>query len=60
MIYNYYNYKGGINNLCVVSERFNGGITGASTKGLETAYKNFKKNYKKYYGNNYNESGATK
>ena len=56
MIYNYYNYNGGINNLCVVFERFDGGVTGRSTKGLEQAYKNFKRNYKKTYGRKYQEA----
>lgn len=59
MIYDYCNYKGGTNNLCIVYEHLNpyiNGVTGRSTKGLEQAFKNFKRNYKKFYGVKYTES----
>lgn len=46
MFINYYNYKGGINNLIVVSD--NKGICGRSIKDKETAIKNYLKNLKKY------------
>lgn len=56
MIYNYFNYKGGINNLCVVSESFSKpDIIGKSTIDLKHAIKNFKRNYKKYYGKKYKD-----
>lgn len=55
MIYNYYNYKGGINNLCVVYESFKGGVSAQSTKGLKAAFKNFKRAYKKHYNKPYIE-----
>ena len=59
MIYDFIHYKGGTNNLCVVSENldpYNPGVTAKSTKGLNQAIKNFKRNYKKFYGKKYIES----
>lgn len=44
MFINYVNYKGGINNLCVVFD--NKGRTVHSTKGKDQAIKNFKRKYK--------------
>ena len=43
MYINYVNYKGGINNLCVVSD--NKGNYARSTKSKEQAIKNFKKRF---------------
>ena len=57
MLITYQNYKGGINNLCVVSEYFRGntfnGIIGKSTIDKQHAIKNFKRNYRKYKGVKY-------
>lgn len=44
MYINYINYKGGINNLCIVAD--NAGRYATSTKGKEQALKNFKRKYK--------------
>lgn len=43
MIINYVNYRGGINNLCVVSDN---GYTARSTKGKDTAIQNLKRKLK--------------
>lgn len=57
MIITYKNYKGGINNLIVVTEHLNPyikGITVTSTKSIKHAINNFKRKYKKQYGKQYN------
>lgn len=49
MIITYHNYKGGINNLCVVHkglDEIGWNMTARSTKGKEQAIKNFKRKYK--------------
>lgn len=46
MIITYENYKGGVNNLIVVSEHLNpykNGIIATSTKSVEHAIRNFKR-----------------
>lgn len=57
MLITYQNYKGGINNLCVVSEDLRGntfsGIIGKSAIDEQHAIKNFKRNYRKYKGVKY-------
>ena len=57
MLITYQNYKGGINNLCVVSEDFRGnafsGIIGKSAIDKQHAIKNFKRNYRKHKGVKY-------
>lgn len=45
MIIRYENYKGGVNNLCVVESN---GIITTSTKGKDMAIKNHLKKLKKY------------
>lgn len=49
MFVKYENYKGGINNLCVVYDER--GFIGTSTKGKEQAIKNYKKQIKKFNEN---------
>lgn len=54
MIITYKNYKGGINNLIVITEHLNpyiNGITATSTKSVEHAIKNFKRKYAKQHNN---------
>lgn len=45
MYINYVHYKGGINNLCVVSDEK--GRFATSLKGKDAAIKNYKKKYRK-------------
>lgn len=55
LIITYQNYKGGINNLCVVRDFNIPYIMATSKKDKETAIKNYKILYKKYYNKKYVE-----
>jgi len=52
MYISYHNYKGGTNNLIVVSE---GNVRGSSLIDLEHAIRNFKRNWRKYNSYAYND-----
>lgn len=56
LVITYQNYKGGINNLCVVRDLKIPYIMETSKIDKEHAIKNYKALYKKYYRKNYKES----